>query len=596
MAAAENPPQTARASAAVLGAIANSSADASPVPLSNAPASADSSAVEGQTASNNRHFVANDVGIQVLLNALSGGLHKPIIASARVRNKHVTGVFDLTQPHALLRELSDRMSLIWYDDGSSVYVYDNSEVKNAVVSMQHATLANVRDFIREAKLYDSRFPLRGDDVSSTFYVTGAPIYVNLVTAAAKYLDQLRGSEQSERPVVKVIQLHNSFVGDRHYTLRDHEVTVPGIATVLGQIFGGMSPATPQTQAGARVSPVLAASKAEAPAVEASGFSLLGSLPSAGASSATQASAAGAANEQGGMPIPAAPGVRAVAYPDTNSLVLVGDLDKVQDMETLVHSLDVAKRQIELSLWIIDLDKGKLDQMGINWQGALGVGPLSVGLNGSASTTLNGQKFLATVRALSQSGEATVVSRPVVLTQENVPAVFDNNQTFYAKLVGQNNSQLEHVTYGTLISVLPRLSSGASQVEMQVDVEDGSANAATASGQSSSDGLPIVNRTEINTVARVPEGKSLLIGGNTLDNVYHSQFRIPGLASIPFLGALFRGHSDRHEKVVRLFLIQPHVLSSEASWQDGQQWQPGDVDDNAVLRSTVQLLKPYMDKS
>lgn len=54
--------------------------------------------------------------------------------------------------------------------------------------------------------------------------------------------------------------------------------------------------------------------------------------------------------------------------------------------------------------------------------------------------------------------AAVVARPVVLTQENIPAIFDNNRTFYTKLVGERTAELDEVTYGTMISVLPRFAS------------------------------------------------------------------------------------------------------------------------------------------
>ncbi|MET5116731.1 secretin N-terminal domain-containing protein, partial [Burkholderia pseudomallei] len=74
------------------------------------------------------------------------------------------------------------------------------------------------------------------------------------------------------------------------------------------------------------------------------------------------------------------GVRAVAYPDTNSVILVGRLDKVKDMEALIRSLDVEKRQIELSLWIIDIRKSRLDQIAIDWQGALNAPGIGVGYN------------------------------------------------------------------------------------------------------------------------------------------------------------------------------------------------------------------------
>ncbi|WP_063534663.1 type III secretion system outer membrane ring subunit SctC [Burkholderia sp. MSMB1589WGS] len=562
-----------------------------------------------------RHFVANDASISVLLNALSGRLRKPIVASDKVRRKHVTGEFDLARGRALLAQLGESMSLLWYDDGASIYIYDNSEIKNAVISMRHATVRNMRDFIRQTRLYDPRFPVRGDDLSNTFYVTGAPVYVNLVAAAARYLDEVRSNEASDRQVVRVVQLHNSFVVDRQYALRDKEIDIPGMATVLGRIFGPARPGAPAMSSAASVASVAsvdaAARGGAGGAIGKTAFSLADALPApldagnapGGAGSPDSAHPTSAASPMGGpsggVAVPASDGVRAVAYPDTNSVILVGRLDKVQDMEALIRSLDVEKRQIELSLWIIDIRKSRLDQLGIDWQGALNAPGIGVGFNnrgGGNVTTLDGTKFLASVAALSQTGDATVISRPIVLTQENVPATFDSNQTFYAKLIGERAVQLDHVTYGTLVNVLPRLTRDASQVEMIVDIEDGNTHGATSDGQIVVDNnaMPLVNRTEINTVARVPREMSLLIGGNTRDDVTRRTFRIPGLASIPLIGGLFRGHSDRHEQVVRVFLIQPKLLRAGAAWPDGQPWESGDPSDNATLRATVQMLKPYMD--
>ncbi len=42
------------------------------------------------------------------------------------------------------------------------------------------------------------------------------------------------------------------------------------------------------------------------------------------------------------------------------------------------------------------------------------------------------------------------------------------------LVGERNSSLEHVTYGTLINVIPRFSSQG-QIEMSLTIEDGTGN-------------------------------------------------------------------------------------------------------------------------
>lgn len=557
-------------------------------------------------------FVANDMGIQMLLDALSARLRKPIVASPLVQAKRVTGVFDLSEPGALLRRLGATMSLIWYDDGTSIYIYENAEIKNAMVSMQHTTLGVVRDFARETRLDDSRFPIRGDDVSRAFYVSGPPVYVNLIVAAAKYLDRLRGDDDTQRPVVKLVRLHHSFVNDRSYAVRGQPMQVSGIATVLNQIYGdthasfGSGPAPAEAPLsfgesggsrrglGAYLRPASPAEGTASPgAAPSSEFSLLDRLPSARNRADGGARMDGDAGSPG-QQLAAPPGVRAIAYPDTNSVILVGGLEQVQDMEHLIRTLDVAKRQIELSLWIIDIKKGELDRLGIVWQARAGRGAFGVNLNASPNlSTLDGGQFLASIEAMSRAGDAQVISRPIVLTQENVPAIFDSSQTLYTQTVGERVAQLDQVTYGMMISVLPRLSDAAKQVEMQVNVEDGNADDTFMGGSASPGGLPLVNRMAIITIARVPVGKSLLIGGNTIDSVSRSEHKIPGLGDIPLLGALFRGRTETRRKVVRVYLIQPRLLTASASWRDGQDWVPGTPEENELLRSTVKLLQPFM---
>lgn len=99
--------------------------------------------------------------------------------------------------------------------------------------------------------------------------------------------------------------------------------------------------------------------------------------------------------------------------------------------------------------------------------------------------------------------AAVVARPVVLTQENIPAIFDNNRTFYTKLVGERTAELDEVTYGTMISVLPRFAS-RNQIELLLNIEDGNE---INSDKTNVDDLPQVGRTLISTIARASREKS-----------------------------------------------------------------------------------------
>ena len=284
---------------------------------------------------------------------------------------------------------------------------------------------------------------------------------------------------------------------------------------------------------------------------------------------------------------AAGNIRVVAYPDTNSLLVKGLPEQVRFIENLAAALDEPKRHVELTLWIIDLQKDDLNELGVNWRGSLKVGSQAqASLNGGSLSTLDGASFMAAVAGLETDNRAHVVSRPVVLTQENVPAIFDNNRTFYAKLVGERNSQLEHVTYGTLVSVLPRISP-VGEVEMELNIEDGDAILSENAGP---DSLPTVGRTRISTVARVPQGKSLLVGGFTRDESGEVLRKIPVLGHIPYLGRLFSYRQARKSNTVRVFLIQPKQLDTPLAPGAAQIGAevigavPRDAADRAVLRA------------
>jgi type III secretion system outer membrane ring protein len=246
-------------------------------------------------------------------------------------------------------------------------------------------------------------------------------------------------------------------------------------------------------------------------------------------------------------------VRIVAYPETNSLLLKGTVEQIRLVRNLVKALDEEKRHVELALWIIDLQKDELDQLGVNWQGAFHIGNQLAGtLN--AFSTLEGSQFIASILALARENKAQIVSRPVLLTQENTPAMFDNNRTFYTPLIAERAVELQNVTYGTLVHVLPRFTA-KDEIELSLNIEDGS-EIADSNNQS---GLPTVGRTRISTVARVPKGKSLLIGGYTRDESTRGLGKIPLLGDIPFLGEIFRYRRSLSKNTVRVFLIQPREI-------------------------------------
>lgn len=529
---------------------------------------------------NENTYVASNNSVQQLFSVLGGAINKPFITSNEASKKRVSGNFDMTDPQALLNSVAARTGLIWYHDGTSIYVYDASEIQSRVIRLAYAPFDRLLAYLQSSGLYDSRFAARSDGRSGSFYVSGPPVYVELITAAAKYIDMTYSRPGTGKSMVRVIKLKHTFVNDRSIHQRGGSKVIPGVATVLNQLLNKEG-ASQMASAHVTVDDETQQALTNAAARQKGNFPPLPSFGSPPAKSGDEVT-----SDYGGN-------ISIVAYSDTNSLLIQGSERQVSFVEDLVSSIDIPKQQIQLSLWILDISKENVDEFGVKW------GKNSVGgvVFKSALTPENSLNLLAEVTALAQKGNAQIVSRPEILMQENVPALFDNNSTFYTKLIGKNTTALEKVTWGTMISVLARLASHQQEIEMTLNIEDGSKSRDDNGDKEMVNDLYVVNNTQINTEARVPDGYSLLVGGYSRDQEQNTNSGIPLLKDIPLLGKLFSSSRISTKKMVRLFLIQPKLLANGESWQNQYDSDPvlgRTAGGNEVrLQSTINMLRQRM---
>lgn len=493
-------------------------------------------------------YVAQSDTVGSFFERFSALLNYPIVVSKQAAKKRISGEFDLSNPEEMLEKLTLLVGLIWYKDGNALYIYDSGELISKVILLENISLNYLIQYLKDANLYDHRYPIRGNISDKTFYISGPPALVELVANTATLLDKQVSSIGTDKVNFGVIKLKNTFVSDRTYNMRGEDIVIPGVATVVERLLNNGKALSNRKAQNDQMPPFNITQKVSE---DSNDFSF---------SSVTNSSVL--------------EDVSLIAYPETNSILVKGNDQQIQIIRDIITQLDVAKRHIELSLWIIDIDKSELNNLGVNWQGTASFGDsfgASFNMSSSASiSTLDGNKFIASVMALNQKKKANVVSRPVILTQENIPAIFDNNRTFYVSLVGERNSSLEHVTYGTLINVIPRFSSRG-QIEMSLTIEDGTGNSQSNYNYNNENTsvLPEVGRTKISTIARVPQGKSLLIGGYTHETNSNEIVSIPFLSSIPVIGNVFKYKTRNISNIVRVFLIQPREIKESSYYNTAE---------------------------
>lgn len=558
-------------------------------------------------------------------------MKKAFQVSAKARAYRISGEFDLDQSFETLERVSASLGLVWYYDGQVVYVYDGSESASVMLHLPAETVSALIAFLKGASLYDHRFPLKQSSANSgLIYLSAPPKYVEIVQSAASMLQNQESPVQDDGRRVEVVRLRHAFVSNRSVRRRDSTEIVPGLAQVLSEAMSRRVRVDPagfnesgNTTAGNAFSSDLSMGRPMLP------NSLMGArpdlpndvggerplLPQAMASSPTgdvNRSWKGAATLEGFAPafrprqeaadarVPDEPleagtftPIRIVAYANTNSLLLEGTPQQIAMARRIIAQLDIPKEQVELSLWVIDVQKRAANELGAQWAAGGQLGSVEVGFNasvfsqGATLSRSDTMKFLASVTALARQSRARIVSRPILLAQDNSPAVFDNSKSFYVRLEGERIASLQKVTYGTMINVLPHVVDGRGRIEMELSVEDG--YSAPPSPELRLD-LPIVSNTSISTMARVQHQQSLLIGGYTLNERTGGSSKIPLLGDIPLLGQLFTFQRDSEVQSVRLFLIQPRLLAEEGDFD------PQGVDTPPSIDNAVDALRAQLGRS
>lgn len=248
----------------------------------------------------------------------------------------------------------------------------------------------------------------------------------------------------------------------------------------------------------------------------------------------------------------------------NAIIIYDYANRREMYKMLISELDVEPQQIEIEALIVDIDRNKLSEMGVEWGVKSGNTAITVnsGRNeasdlqkpvpGTALMISNLAHFYAKLKAMENTGEARVLAKPTVLTLDNVAAVLDLSQTTYVPLVGERVAELANVTAGTMLRVVPRVlrDPNRTRVRLEVDIEDGALGDPAAKGN--------VTRSTISTQAIVEMQQTLMIGGYHSESTSKGVQKIPVLGDVPLLGQLFRTNSDSRSERERLFLITPRL--------------------------------------
>ena len=271
-------------------------------------------------------------------------------------------------------------------------------------------------------------------------------------------------------------------------------------------------------------------------------------------------------------------------PETRSLIVVADDETATHIKGLVSDLDRPTPQVLIKCVFLEAQYSKDLDLGVEGIYKHTVSTKFDAVNGSgiASTAFDlaasggmyqllGKDVQVTITALAKAGKTEILSRPSVLARNNQQAVITVGQrvplisgvTF--DTFGNQRNAINYEDVGIILRVTPFISSDG-MVEMVLSPEissisDSSVNFATGSTNIGNSGAsaPIINRRSADTVAVVPDGQTVVIGGMMQRQAVSTEQKVPLLGDIPLLGALFRHKITNNVKTELMIFMTPYIV-------------------------------------
>ena len=263
----------------------------------------------------------------------------------------------------------------------------------------------------------------------------------------------------------------------------------------------------------------------------------------------------------------------------------------------------AQRQVLIEATIAEVRLSDEYQSGVDWsvvgetatvngQSVLRRGGIQSLLGGNLASTpffqlaatgsINGNPLDITLKALETFGDVKVLSSPKVMALNNQTAILKvvDNEVFFTTnvqidpgTVNQNSTSvidtsINTVPIGIIMSVTPYID-GDDEVTLNIRptitriirfVNDPNPELAKQNVVSR---IPVIQVREIETMLKIHDKDTAVIGGLMQDQVDKSNTGVPILSSIPLLGRLFSYDEEEYVKTELVIFIRP-VVMHEAS--------------------------------
>jgi type IV pilus assembly protein PilQ len=176
--------------------------------------------------------------------------------------------------------------------------------------------------------------------------------------------------------------------------------------------------------------------------------------------------------------------------------------------------------------------------------------------GTFAVTNASQRYLinAVISAQEERDQAKTISRPTIVTQNNVQGSVQQGVQVPVQTSINNTISVQYENATLQMQVTPQVTDD-NNIFLIINVNNASL------GASISTAGPNINTQQATTSVLVPDGGTVVFGGITVTSRTKSATYIPLLGNIPVLGHLFKSSNVQDNDQELLFFVSPKILPS-----------------------------------
>ncbi|GJG96668.1 secretin N-terminal domain-containing protein [Cupriavidus pauculus] len=256
---------------------------------------------------------------------------------------------------------------------------------------------------------------------------------------------------------------------------------------------------------------------------------------------------------------------------TQNMIMMRDTPDVIEMaEKVVALQDLPTPETMLEVAVLEVNKNRLDELGITYPPKLTLTPLPATAGGAL--TLNDLRNLTastigatisplTINLTGTDTDVKLLANPKIRVKNREPAkiLIGNkvpNITSTATSTGFVSESIQYLDVGLKVEVTPTITID-NEVSIKVALEV--SNIANQITTSTGTVAYQIGTRSASTVLRLKDGETQILAGLISDEHTQTVTKIPGLGDIPVLGRLFSDHANTKKRTEIVLSITPRLI-------------------------------------